>query len=320
MHDDELLRAVAETMKSSEIQLDPRLERLVHGQLTDDELRKLNDDAARDERLALAMNMLQPPSEAFEERVVDAAAHAAKPAGQVLRLRTWAPWAAALAASVALLWMGQSGSGTSVGQSGSGTSVGQSRSGTSVGQSTNEMAALPSYQLEFDSRPTMRGEVPRATSEGQSGSGTSVGQSGSGTSVGQSRSGTSVGQSGSGTSVGQSGSGTSVDAATPLSLTMRAERAVTTAVEAAAYAVQGDRWVALSSSQLTVKRGSVRWQGALEGHDLRPGAVRVVFVVAQPGLLPSVAELRASKSPTDAWRSESLELQLQGRRGGAPRP
>ena len=107
--EDQRLSAIGSAMQDGEIELDPRLERLVYGQLSPEDLAQLRADSAHDETLAAAIEMLEPASPALEDKLVDVALDSARPSpptverdASIISLRHWAPAAATLAAAAAI--------------------------------------------------------------------------------------------------------------------------------------------------------------------------------------------------------------------------
>ena len=106
--DEKKLRALAATMSTSEVQLDPRLERYAQGDMGDDEVQGLRADADGDPDLATAMAMLAPLSDELQEKLVEIASDATKSTNSGATLFSFprvASAALALAASATLAFL-----------------------------------------------------------------------------------------------------------------------------------------------------------------------------------------------------------------------
>lgn len=97
---DDGLRAIGQAMSALDADLDPRIERLAHGTLSADEEARLREDAVHDSALRTALEMCEPLSKDFEDKLVGVALDAASPPR---RARIWPIGVAAVAAAAAVL-------------------------------------------------------------------------------------------------------------------------------------------------------------------------------------------------------------------------
>lgn len=108
MSDERLIESLAELAREENAPMDPRLERLVEGTLTDEELRELEADAARDPALSEALALFSPLSAEARARIADRVIEARAPAPErsnvvPMRRKTPVMIAAVMALAAALL-------------------------------------------------------------------------------------------------------------------------------------------------------------------------------------------------------------------------